>query len=431
MSIHRAITNKKTTDGFENVFRGLGQGRDITSNARFKTNRLISTVWQELDDLYTSNWIASKAIDIPVDDALKDDRIFQSEESEKLEAFKNALEDFDIDNKIAQALKWSRVFGSAFLILVTDDDTMDRPLNIKRVKNLSNIAVLDRFDVYADALERNPLSPRYLEPEYYMLTKQGAKIHHTRVIKIDGVVTTNNRKEQLGGYGLSLFERIFKTILNADASPTLLINLLEQSNIDVFKILGLNEALSNDEDSLVLKRLQTIMTGKSVFNGVALDAEDGYENITKNFAGLGDINKEFYQIVAGAAEIPFSRFMGAQLSGLNPTGEGELKTYYDKLISIQKRLVKTYNKIDEVLMMHLFGETFEYKWEFENLFKMTPQQIADIENKNAQTKQIYLNMNVISEYEAKAGLIDNPLFPTITAETIEAEEALYNEVNEY
>ena len=123
--------------------------------------------------------------------------------------------------------------------------------------------------------------------------------------------------------------------------------------------------------------------------------------------------------------------MGAQLSGLNPTGEGEFKTYYDKLISMQKRLVRTYNKIDEVLMMHLFGETFEYKWEFENLFKMTPQQIADIENKNAQTKQIYLNMNVVSEYEAKAGLIDNPLFPTITAETIEAEEALYNEVNEY
>jgi len=186
--------------------------------------------------------------------------------------------------------------------------------------------------------------------------------------------------------------------------------------------------LTNDQDELVMKRLEVIQQGKSIFNGTALDAEDDYTNITKNFAGLSELNKEFYQIVAGAADIPFSRFMGATLTGLNPTGAGEMKNYYDRIISEQKKLVSIYNTLDKIIQMHLFGEIIDYKWEFPSLFQMTDEEISIIENRNAQTKEIHLRNNVITELDAKASLVDSPLFPTITAESFEAELKMYEEM---
>lgn len=422
----------KTQDGFANVHRGLGGKRDTSQNTFFQRSRLMSVLWNELDNLYSQNWIAGKCVDCIVEDTLKDDREIQCEDGDRLKEFEDFMEEIDIKNKLYDLISWGKVFGSAVLVIVADDDEMDKPLNIERIPQggLRNIAVLDRFDINAYNLDRNPLSRRYLKPEYYSLSRAAGRIHHSRVIQFDGLTTTNKMREELNGFGLSIYERLIKQIANASKSPDLLINILEQSNTDVFKILGLNEALMSDQDSLVIKRLEAIMEGKSIFNGIALDKEDDYQNIAKQYGGLQDINKELYQVVSGAAGIPFSRFMGTQLSGLNPTGEGELKTYYDKIISERERLTKIFNTIDEVVMMHLFGEVLEYHWEFPSLFQMSPAQISEIENRNAQTKQIYWNMGVINEFEAKAGLADNPLFPTITTETLEADEKLYNELNE-
>lgn len=422
----------KTQDGFANVYRGLGGKRDTSQNTFFQRGRLMSLLWNELDNLYSQNWIAGKCVDCIVEDALKDDREIQCEDAQKLEEFENFLEGIDLKSKLASLMAWGKVFGSAVLVIVADDDEMDKPLQISRIPKggLRNIAVLDRFDINAYNLDRNPLSPRYLKPEYYSLSRASGRIHHTRVIQFDGLTTTNKMREELGGFGLSIYERLIKQIANASKSPDLLINILEQSNIDVFKILGLNEALVSDQDSLVVKRLEAIMEGKSIFNGIALDKEDDYQNIAKQYSGLQDINKELYQVVSGAAGIPFSRFMGTQLNGLNPTGEGELKTYYDKIISERERLTKIFNTIDQVVMMHLFGEIIEYRWEFPSLFQMSPEQVSVIENRNAQTKQIYLTMGVINEFEAKASLAENPLFPTITAKALEEEKELYNELGE-
>lgn len=430
MSIHSAITNQKSLDGWNNVLRGVGGNRDISATTYHQASSYRSMLRDELESLYTQNWIASKVVDIVCDDATKDDREIECEDASKKEMFVNTLEDFDIDNKINTMMKWSKVFGSAVLVIVSNDAKMSEPLIVKNIKqgDLVNIALLDRFDIFSNALDRNPLSKRYLKPVSYNITRNGESIHHTRVIQLDGVTTTNYARELMQGFGLSIYERMHKTIMNANVSPNLLINLLSQSNQDVYKIKGLNDSLTNGQDELVMKRLEVIQQGKSIFNGISLDSEDDYTNIAKTFGGLSEINKDFYQIVAGAADIPYTRFMGAALSGLNPTGAGELKNYYDKIIAEQKKLVPIYNKLDQIIQMHLFGELLEYKWEFPSLFQMSDDEESVIANRDAQTREIYLRSGVINEMEARAGLADNHLFPTITGETIEAEKSIFNEI---
>lgn len=419
-------------DGWNNTLKKIGESRDLTTNTNYTYQQLKTILRQELNAIYTKNWLAGKIVNIPVDDALKDKRILQCEDSDKLEILEKMYKKYHINDKLKHLFKWSKVFGSAVLIFITNDDEMDKPLLIHSLKKdcLKNIVVLDRFDVNSINLDSDPLSARYLKPEYYSLNGSSQHIHHSRVIQIDGCDTTNWNRQLLNGFGLSIFENAMTEIMNATLSPQLLINLIAQSNVDVFKIAGLNDSLSEDDDDLIAKRLEVVMECKSIFNGIALDKEDDYTNVTKSFAGLSEINSSFYQIVAGVFDIPYTRLMGASSTGLNAVGSGELKNYYDKIVTEQSNILEVLDRIDTIMQISCFSEPIEgFKSEYPSLFQKTDEEISIINKRDAETKEIYNRMGVINEMEAKASLVDNPLFPTITAQSLEEEKALYEEMD--
>lgn len=420
---------KKLTDGFFDVLRALGGSKDITKTARY-THNYKSYDQKQLNDLYSTNWIAQKAINIPVEDALKDDLIYQCENQEQLEIFLKALQSFKVKEKITNLSKWSKVFGGAVIVIVTSDDKMDTPLVVQNLKQgqLTNLVVLDKFDVTSVTLERDPLNKNYLRPIYYQIAKGGGNIHHSRVIHLDGEATTNFNKEFFNGWGISTLEKGWSSIINASISPDLLSNILIQSNQDVYKINGLNEALTNGNDELVLKRLQSIQESKSIFNGIALDKEDDYINIAKTFTGLETINKSFYEIVCGAFDIPYSRFMGISSTGLNVTGEGDLSNYYDKVEAERTKLKPAFELIFKIMQYHLFGKDIGITFEFQSLWQMSELETAQLNKANAEVDNLYLNMGVVNELDIKARLVKDDRYPTITAESVEKEISMYSEL---
>ena len=78
---------KVLLDGWNNIMRGLGGNKDATNKSQYKMDRLKSFLRDELNALYSTNWIAAKVVDIPVDDALKDDRIISTKNPEDLKIF--------------------------------------------------------------------------------------------------------------------------------------------------------------------------------------------------------------------------------------------------------------------------------------------------------------------------------------------------------
>jgi len=432
MSLHSRITNNRTTDGFKNIHKSIGSNRDVTTNTAFKRNPYLSLNYYTCNSLY-SNSLAGKAVDIPIEDAFRGGREFECEDTEKLEEYQEHLTYIKLDEKLQNLMKWGKVFGSAVAIIISDDDEMSEPLVVENIKqgDVKDIVILDRWQMFAMDVNRNPLSSKFLEPYYYNVTKTSTPIHHSRVIKLDGLSTTIYDKEIMNGWGLSVYERLYKELMNAQLSPDLLINLLVQSNLDVFHIENLNTTIEDGNDDFAIKRLQAIMDGKSIMNGFALDKEDTYTNISKSFAGLGEVHDKFIELLCSSADIPKTRFMGEQSAGLANDGSGDMKIYYDRIESRERATLRTvYNILDPILSKSFFGEKLDLKYKFASLFQMTDKQKADIQYTNAQTKQIYLVQNVITEYEAKASLIDNPLFPTITAESLEEEKELYSEMDD-
>lgn len=430
MNVHRAITNK-THDGFKNVYKNIGGNRDVTTNTAYMRNPYLSLNHQTCNSLY-SNSLAGKAVDIPTEDAFRGGREFECDDAEKIEEYQEFLEEIQLDEKLQNLMKWSKVFGSAVAIIISDDDEMSEPLIVDNIKqgDVKDIVILDRWQLFSMDINRNPLSSKFLEPHFYQVTRTATPIHHTRVIKLDGLNTTIYDKEVMQGWGLSIYERLHKELMNAQLSPDLLINLLVQSNLDIFHIDNLNDSLESGEDDFVTKRLQAIKEGVSIFNGMVLDAQDQYTNISKSFSGLDTVHDKFIELLCSSAEIPQTRFMGKQVAGLLNDGSGDMGIYYDRIESRERaKLKKIYDILDPILTRTFFGEKLDFKYNFASLFQMTDEQKSIIQNRDAQTKQIYLDTNVITEIEAKASLVNNPLFPTVTTESFEEEQELYSEMD--
>lgn len=424
----------KLFDGFMNVLKGIGGEKDVTTNTTYSSGVHLSNLWLVMNDLYSSNWIASKVVNIPIDDAFKNERVLKCEDAEVIDIFKKECYRLKLDDKISTALKWADVFGGSVIIINTSDDTLDKPLNIKNIKQgyLKSITVLDRWDIFPQRLQTmNPLRDDYLEPEYYTLSKGGGAIHRSRVIKFTGEMTTNYNKQLMQSFGISKFEKLYTSIMNATQSPDLLINLLVQSNLDVYGVEGLKDNLLDGDDDLLIKRFNMVNKAKSVLNGILIDKNDSYTNIAKNFSGLSEIDKRFLEVICGACDIPFSRFMGQSVTGLAQTNQGDLENYYNNVKSQQNRADTAYTILDKVIQMNLFGELKDIDYEHKSLFELDDLQKATIRKTEAETDNIYLTQGVIDGIDVKSRLAQSEQYPTITPESVEEEKALLKEYENF
>lgn len=420
--IETAISKRVVSaDGFENVLKGIGGDKDPRQYNDFVVGRYIT---QRLaNDLYTYNWLAAAVIDAPIDDATSKWRaLLIPNADEKLEV-ETAMDRFGVKNKIAQALKWERTFGGAAIILVIDGEDPRLPLNIDNIRpgSLKNLIVLDRYNLYNDVVNRDILSENFGKPEWFTVVRNGQLIHYTRIIKFDGIVSSIWEFERQNFWGNSILTRLWEVISDSQITSANINRLVFESNVDVYKIAGLNALLAEgtkEGDQLAIKRLKIAHSMKSDIQGIALDGEDDYEKKQNVFTELPHIDDRNMQKVAGAARIPVTRLLGISPGGMNATGESDMRNYYDSITVLQE------NKIDPVLIIldHVISQSeginsFDYKWKPLEVPSEADQ--ADIDTKNASRDEIYLNNQIIMPSDVAAELLENGTYSGITPERVE------------
>lgn len=415
-------TAKLIKDGFKNILKGLGYSNDPRQNNFYTSNYQIDQ--QTASNLYTYNWLAAKVVDSPVDDATRKWINVLIPDAKKKKAIEDALKEFDVKSKVNQAMKWARVYGGSAIVILLDEDP-ELPLNMERIRpdSLFNLAVLDRYNIYPNVINRNLLSPNFGKPEFYVVSRNGQQIHHSRVIKFHGAISTLNEFEQRNYWGNSVFTKMWEPISDSQQTSNSIASLIYESNIDVYKIEGLNALVAEGNDEVVVKRLEILDKMKSVVNGVVLDKEDEYENKNKTFTTLPDIDDRFIQKVSGASNIPVTRLIGIHPAGLNATGDSDLYNYYDDVQSVQENDMRPkLNTIFEVIMRSSFSESETFEFDFNPLKQLSELEQADVNLKNAQRDQIYLDQNVIRPTDAMAELSENGVYVTIDENRVEEEQ---------
>lgn len=424
----------KANDGFENLLTGLGTSKDAQTFMNFKRGTLLSQNLEFISSLYSQNWLASAVVNVPVDDMTRNWIEILDEDASKEEVLEKELSRLKAQKKINQALKWASAYGGSIIIMMINDGRdMSEELTLSAIRNkgIKNLIVLDRWRVTTGPIDTNLLSSNYGLPEHYLVSRNGQQIHHSRVLRFDGEITSIEEFERNGYWGYSTFEKTWQPISNSQGLSLEIAGMTKESNIDVYGIEGLNEmiALGPEGEAAVTKRLTVAHQLKSYINGIALDSKDTYEKKSNAFGGLAELDDKFLLKVSGASRIPPSKLLGKQEAGLGDSGQSSLTNYYDDVSGRQENeMTDPLQMLLNVIYAASFGKPREVAFEYAPLWQMSQEQEANISRTNADRDAVYIDRGIVSIETVQKQLSSDQVYTNIE-EDINGSDDLFGDID--
>lgn len=367
-------------DNLVNLISGLGTDRAKSSHSQFAE--------QYYDDgtlltTYRQNWLASRIVDIPAQDATREWRGWQAEKSdiEKIERLERL---FGLQLKVQKALQLSRLFGGAAIYIGTNEGDPSKPLNVEREK-IKHLTVLSKRELSAGEVDDDIESEYFGQPAWYELISKTAmvRIHPSRLVKFVGkaIPDTMGGYTNSQGWGDSILVSCMSPLLRTESTMANAGELMFESQVDVIGIPDFMSSLNDPEyRNATLEMIALQMMGKGVTKTLLMDAAQTYSTHSATFAGVPEIAREMKLDNAGSAGIPYSILFGDTPSGLNSNGDADKQTHYDNIKSFQNlEVTPRLHKLDELLIWNALGsrpEDVYYIWN--NLWYPSAKEQAEI-----------------------------------------------------
>jgi len=429
-----AMTRRPVGDGLENVVAGLGTDRDKRSYSVWADPRILTR--QELENMYRGSWLAKKIVNAVADDMTREWLHVTFDGEELGTTIEQAEKRFALKRKTNEALKWSRLYGGAVIIIGTRDRNLAKPLDVKNVRkgDLRYLHVVDRWRLSpAGSLNRDLESPNFGMPDSYVLAESTVQVHHTRVLRFNGEKLPYFAWLRNAMWDDSVLQHVMDSLMNCDTTTQAIATMMFESNVDVVKSEGLADVLARkDGEAVLTKRFQVAALLKSFNRMLLLDGTESYEKKQNSFANLDKVIQQFMIDVSGAADIPMTRLFGQSAAGLNATGDNDVRNYYDMVSAKQEaELRPQLEYLYEVLVRSELGHMPEdFRFDFNPLWQLSETEQATVEKTRAERDQVYLNASVVTEALVARELKERGTYRNMTDKDIELVEELSKPMDE-
>lgn len=411
-------------DGLYNLAARLGTDRDKASHTAYGFTPM---QYHELLTAYRTAWLPRKIVDIPALDATRKWRAWQADKDQisKLEEEEKRL---GLQGKTLDWITNGRLFKACAIYIGTGDGDPAMPLNLRSIKagGLRHLTVLTPQQIAPGERDDDPESEGFGLPAYYRLsgtTRGEVRIHPSRLAIFRGSPLPNDAGTYGDGWASdSTLQSVMEAVKHADATAANIASLVFEAKIDVLKVQGLMDNMTDPSfEAKMFKRMTAVGMMKGNNGALMIDADDDYQQKSASFATLPEVLDRFMQNVAGAADIPMTRLFGQSPAGLNATGESDIRNYYDRVQSMQElELSPAMANLDEALIRSALGDRpdeIHYNWR--PLWQTTEKERAEIGELTARMAKTLKEaeifpIEVLSEATSNA-LIEGGLLPGLEA----------------
>lgn len=382
-------------DTLTNLVAGLFTGKDKLAHDRFG---LVPQDRGQLDAAYRGDWIARKVIDVPPFDMTREWRRWHAA-PEQIAAIEAEEARLDVQRKVARALRLARLYGGAALVLGAGDGDPAQPLPPLGRGALRYLHVMHRWEIMPGEIDRDVLSPGFGEPGWYQVAsagRSGVRLHPSRVVRLAGAELPDGAGTD--GWGDSVLQAVMDAIRQAGLAAQGVATLIHEAKLDVIRIPQLTQNLAQaDYAERLVERFTLANTMKGLVNVLVIDKEEEWDRKQLSFAQLPEIMQQYLQIAAGAADIPATRLLGQAPAGLNATGEGDIRNYYDRIAAEQRvTLGPALRRLDEALILSALGSRpAEIYSEWAPLWQLGAAEAAAIGKTKAETSSLYAASGLI------------------------------------
>lgn len=424
-------------DGYVNLLNKYGTKQDNSEAYKFEREPVIPDM--QLTGLYEGNGLFSKIIDTPAEEALKHGFDLNLK-SDELNAFvEDALDDLEWEERAATAIKWTRLYGGALIVMLIDDGRgLEEPVDWEHIRSIDELRVYERSIVqpdYASLYQQdyggkgvgNRVS-KFGQPEYYYVSSiyGSFKVHESRCLVFrNGVLPEQTSNATYLFWGMPEYVRIRRALRETVTAHTDSVKLLERSVQAIYSMKGLASLLTTDDgENQVLKRLQLVDTSRGLLNSIAIDSEgEQYDFKTFQFSGVKDVIDATCNMLSALTNIPQTILFGRSPAGMNATGDSDFESYYNFVEKIQRLMLKRNLRtlLDVVFRAGIasgdVAEEPDYKLEFKPLWSLSDAEQATVDQTKAQTAlvkaqtaQAYVDMQALDPTEVRRRLASDEEF---------------------
>ena len=358
---------------------------------KFNESRVLR--FDELAEMYSGDGPAARIVNSVADDMVRNGwRIAGDDAGETL--YKMG-EELNFTARVCEAIRWQRLFGGALLVkeYLGDGARLDKPVR----KN----ARLVRLRVYAApqvllsscTFSDDPASPYFDDVEVFTIKKRyggEVKIHASRCEVLKG-----QPWPPVGKVALTIEQKYWG--MSELQSPYLPLSILgafvqgigqagQEMAVSKYRLSNLMQMLAENSTDALYRRMEAIEVSKSLINAVLLGKDEEWGRDQLSFVGLPEVFDRLAMMVSGASSIPVTKLFGRSAAGLNATGEGDTRDYYDLLNSKQASFLAP-------LLRRLYAALKSSVTDHEILFNppWSPSQaeLVDMRYKQAITDKTY------------------------------------------
>lgn len=401
----------RTKDSFQNFAAQVGQGTGNLAEQGKYGFGLQSRNRINLEAAYRSSWICGLAIDVVAQDMTRAGIDLQASELDPEDAGKihQAVERMRIWAQLCNSVKWSRLYGGSIAVMLIDGQRPETPLNLSTIRQgqFKGLLVLDRWQITPSEDVVEVYGPDLGMPESYLVQQnapalRNQRVHHTRVIRFEGLELPYQQKQTENGWGQSVLERLWDRVTAFDSTTDGAAQLVYRAHLRTLKVKNMRALVGTGGAALkgLTAQLEFMRLYQRNEGVTAIDGEDEFETHSYTFAGLDNILMQFGQQIAGATQIPLVRLFGQSPAGLNSTGESDLRTYYDNIGQQQDAALRVplSTRLLPVLCKSVLGRDMPdgVGFGFVPLWQMSAEQKANVTNTTVEAITKVEGMGVLS-----------------------------------
>lgn len=390
--------NQRILDGLVQSDMGMGTYRDKIKK--------ITPEFEKIDPVQAQNWYASDGfiqniIDAPAEDSIREWFTIDTnrEDIQLSRLIQNRLTELDFAKKLTELIRYIRLFNMGGILYYDIDSKIPQTPNelakpLRELNKIESIKVFSPKNIQFQ-FDVNPLSKNYDNPKIRI---GNAEVHSSRYKWICNGFLPDLQT------GISALQTILPAIIAASTTLWSLTNALSELSIKTFK----SPQVDTDETKLVelISLIRHCTSTQSVF---AHGVDESLERLNINLGGIDKALDYIMDTLSGLSKIPKSRLFG-QAQGSITGGQYDLKTYYDNIAKFQEiELRPIIDKTIELTLKETSGQIYKevgntnIDWEvkFNPLYKLNEIEQSDVNLKQAQTDQIYINLAVVSPDEVR------------------------------
>lgn len=430
----------RTADSFQNFIARVGRGTGNQHDGAHYGFNPVTRNRLQMEWAYRGSWVVGRVVDAVARDMTRERVDINTDaDTADVKAFDKGLARMKLWSQLCLNIKWARLYGGSCAFMMIDGQDPKTPLRSDSIGKgqFKGLLPMDRWLLQPSLQELvQDFGPHFGKPIYYQTVPDSMgmplmTIHHTRMVRLEGVELPYWQKISENLWGQSVLERMWDRLLAYDSTTTGVAQLVYKAHLRTMKVEGLRDIIGQGGVMMngLIAQVNMIRAMQTNEGLTLIDAKDEFDVQAYTFAGLDTVLVQFGEQLCGAVEIPAVRMFGQSPAGFN-SGDSDLRSYYDSIKQNQEAdLGPELETVYKVAWLSEFGfaPPEEFDLEFEHLWQMDEVQKSQVTKtteeaiSDAYEKQIIDRDTAMRELKALGREVGT--FALITDEDITEAEA--------